>query len=502
MHIFKMADELEGLRREIEQKTLELESLKNLLALKEKEYATHALNGCPPASNCSSFIEPRKTDKLNNRDILRYSRQLILPEIGVKGQIQLYNTSVLIIGAGGLGCPVAQYLAAAGVGCIGIVDYDTVEISNLHRQVLHTEGRVNISKAESIKIQLNQLNSTVKCIPYNVQLTSSNAPEIIEKYPFIFTLLYYCLLILRVPTVHSVHSQYLLNDACVLAKKPLVSGSALRFEGQLTVYNHMGGPCYRCLFPSPPPPESVGNCSDSGVLGPVPGVIGTLQALEAIKIAVGIKPSYSQKMLIYDALDGRFLTIKLRPRQSCCSVCGDNPTINKLQDYELFCGASATDKTPSLRILQKQQRISVQEYKQVVEQKCPHILVDVREPVELDICSLPGSLNIPLRILHSSEQQKKLRQAVSHFAEENKLKAVNVYVLCKQGNDSQKAVQLLIDKGFCKNLDNLLFNDDPSCVRDSTLDTSAGGKLNVTFKDIAGGLQAWATHIDKDFPVY
>lgn len=485
-----MADDLEGLRREIEQKSLELESLKNLLALKEKEYASHALNGCPPASNCSSFIEPWKKDKLNNRDILRYSRQLILPEIGVKGQIQLYNASVLIIGAGGLGCPVAQYLAAAGVGCIGIVDYDTVEISNLHRQVLHTEGRVNISKAESIKIQLNQLNSTVKCIPYNLQLTSSNALEIIGKYNVVLD------------ATDNVATRYLLNDACVLAKKPLVFGSALRFEGQLTVYNHMGGPCYRCIFPSPPPPESVGNCSDSGVLGPVPGVIGTLQALEAIKIAVGINPSYSQKMLIYDALDGRFLTIKLRPRQSCCSVCGDNPTINTLQDYELFCGASATDKTPSLRILQKQQRISVQEYKQVVEQKCPHILVDVREPVELDICSLPGSLNIPLRILHSSEQQKKLRQAVSHFAEENKLKAVNVYVLCKQGNDSQKAVQLLIDKGFCKNLDNLLFNDDPSSVRDSTLDTSSGGKLNVTFKDIAGGLQAWAKHIDKDFPVY
>ncbi|XP_073247860.1 adenylyltransferase and sulfurtransferase MOCS3-like [Porites lutea] len=490
MHIFKMADELEGLRREIEQKSLELESLKNLLALKEKEYASHALNGCPPASNSSSFIEPRKKDKLNNRDILRYSRQLILPEIGVKGQIHLYNTSVLIVGAGGLGCPVAQYLAAAGVGCIGIVDYDTVEISNLHRQVLHTEGRVNIFKAESIKIQLNQLNSTVKCIPYNLQLTSSNALEIIEKYDIVLD------------ATDNVATRYLLNDACVLAKKPLVSGSALRFEGQLTVYNYMGGPCYRCLFPSPPPPESVGNCSDSGVLGPVPGVIGTLQALEAIKIAVGIKPSYSQKMLIYDALDGRFLTIKLRPRQSCCSVCGDNPTINKLQDYELFCGASATDKTPSLRILQKQQRISVQEYKQLVEEKCPHILVDVREPVELDICSLPGSLNIPLRILHSSEQQKKLRQAVSHFAEENKLKAVNVYVLCKQGNDSQKAVHLLIDKGFCKNLDNLLLNGDPSCVRDSTLDTSAGGKLNVTFKDIADGLQAWAKHIDKDFPVY
>ncbi|KAL9952169.1 hypothetical protein ACROYT_G039384 [Oculina patagonica] len=302
----------------------------------------------------------------------------------------------------------------------------------------------------------------------------------------------------------NVATRYLLNDACVLAGKPLVSGSALRFEGQLTVYNHDGGPCYRCLFPSPPPPESVGNCSDTGVLGPVPGVIGTLQALEAIKIVVGIKSSYSQKMLIYDALDGRFLTIKLRPRQTKCSVCGDNPSINKLLDYELFCGASATDKTPSLKILHKHQRVSVQEYKQVIDQHNPHILLDVREPVELEICSLPAeSLNIPLRILHSPEQQNTLKEAISNLAEkETLLSTVNVYVLCKQGNDSQKAVELLRET-LCRNIDELLSNKDTSLLTDDKQDIQdKNTHCDVVFKDIAGGLHAWAKHIDKDFPVY
>ncbi|PFX20270.1 Adenylyltransferase and sulfurtransferase MOCS3 [Stylophora pistillata] len=366
-------------------------------AFKEKEYK--ASNSRLIASNSSNAVEPEKKERLTKDEILRYSRQLILPEIGVKGQIKLCNASVLVVGAGGLGCPVAQYLAAAGVGHIGTVDYDTVEISNLHRQVLHTESRVNISKAESIKIQIHQ---------------------------------------------------YLLNDACILAGKPLVSGSALRFEGQLTVYNHDGGPCYRCLFPKPPPPESVGNCSDNGVLGPA---------------------SYSQKMLIYDALDGRFLTIKLRPRQSNCAVCGDNPSIRKLMDYELFCGASATDKTPSLEILQEQQRISVHEYKRLIDECSPHILLDVREPVELEICSLPVETLI--------------------------------YVLCKQGNDSQKAVKLLRETVLHRNTNKVLRSEDDFLQSENKQDVpETSTQVDVVFKDIAGGLYAWAKHIDDYFPVY
>jgi adenylyltransferase/sulfurtransferase len=193
--------------------------------------------------------------KLTNSDIMRYSRQLILPEIGVQGQLKLINTSVLIVGAGGLGCPVAVYLTAAGVGCIGLVDYDDVELNNLHRQVLHSEMKVHWSKVDSAKTALTQLNSSIQILVYKLHLDSSNAIDLISKYDII------------VDATDNVPTRYLLNDACVLSKKPLVSGSALRFDGQLTVYNYESGPCYRCLYSSPPPPETVGNCSESGVLG-------------------------------------------------------------------------------------------------------------------------------------------------------------------------------------------------------------------------------------------
>lgn len=198
-----------------------------------------------------TFTKP----KLTNLDISRYSRQLVLPEIGVQGQLKLCNTSVLIVGAGGLGCPTALYLAAAGIGCIGIVDYDEVELNNLHRQILHSELKVRWSKVASAKDALSKFNSSVQIIPYKLNLNSSNAQDIIKKYDII------------VDATDNVPTRYLLNDACVLEKKPLVSGSALRFDGQLTVYNYNDGPCYRCLYPTPPPPETVGNCSESGVLG-------------------------------------------------------------------------------------------------------------------------------------------------------------------------------------------------------------------------------------------
>ena len=200
-------------------------------------------------------IPKEKKSKLDNLDIMRYSRQLILPEIGVQGQLKLNNTSVLIVGAGGLGCPVALYLAAAGVGCIGLVDYDEVELNNLHRQILHSEMKVKWSKVESAKTTLSQLNSSIQIFTHKINLNSLNALDFISKYDII------------VDATDNVPTRYLLNDACVLSMKPLVSGSALRFDGQLTIYNYENGPCYRCLFPSPPPPEAVGNCSESGVLG-------------------------------------------------------------------------------------------------------------------------------------------------------------------------------------------------------------------------------------------
>ncbi|XP_028409638.1 adenylyltransferase and sulfurtransferase MOCS3-like [Dendronephthya gigantea] len=370
---------------------------------------------------------------------MRYSRQLILPEIGVRGQLKLNNSSVLIVGAGGLGCPVAIYLTAAGVGCIGLVDYDDVELNNLHRQVLHSELKVNWSKVDSAKATLSKLNSSVQIITYKLHLNSANALDIISNYDII------------VDATDNVPTRYLLNDACILTRRPLVSGSALRFDGQLTTFGYENGPCYRCLYPIPPPPETVGNCSDSGVLGVVPGIIGNLQALEVIKIAVGLPVSFNKKMLLFDALDGRFTTIRLRSRQNNCAVCGDEPTITMLQDYEQFCGTAASDKTRNIDILQSISRISAQEYKKLVDENISHILVDVRPRVELEICCLQTSDNFLSILIFTISNQRYREQ--------------------------QEPASSLILKKILQDFD-------------------------VSIKDMAGGLEQWTKHIDPSFPCY
>jgi len=358
----------------LEEKNAEVEQLKlRLKQLDEKQTNTHPL---PPLPKC-----------LDNAGIARYSRQLILPEIGPNGQRLLSATSVLIVGCGGLGCPAAIYLAAAGIGRLGLVDHDTVELSNLHRQILHTEHRLDVKKSESVAAACHGINSSVHCVPYHLALDSSNAADIIKQYNIV------------VDATDNVATRYLLNDACVLLGKPLVSGSALRFEGQLTVYNYSGGPCYRCLYPKPPPPETVTNCSDGGVLGVVPGIIGSIQALEVIKIAAGMPgSSYSKRLLLFDALEATFRTIRLRDRQPNCAICGDNPSITKLIDYEQFCGRRATDKSGNITLLTDVERISVTEYKAILDEEQEHILVDVRLPVELEICQLPNNntINIPI----------------------------------------------------------------------------------------------------------
>ncbi|KAG8013582.1 Adenylyltransferase and sulfurtransferase MOCS3, partial [Nibea albiflora] len=324
---------------------------------------------------------------LSNEDIMRYSRQLLLPELGVQGQLNLSKTSVLIVGCGGLGCPLAQYLAAAGIGRLGLLDYDEVELSNLHRQVLHGEESQGLAKALSAANAVKRLNSAVECVPYHLQLSPENALQLIQH------------------------------------GKPLVSASALRMEGQLTVYNYRGGPCYRCLYPKPPPPETVTNCSDGGVLGVA---------------------SCGQQLVMFDAQDARFRSIKLRPKQAGCVVCGENPSITQLVDYEAFCGAAATDKCRKLNLLSRDQRITVQDYKAVIDHAEPHLLLDVRPLVEVDICHLPFSL---------------------------------MYIICKLGNDSQKAVQVL--------------------------EKMSGSEVDViAVKDICGGLMAWANRIDATFPQY
>ncbi|KAM7038349.1 adenylyltransferase and sulfurtransferase MOCS3 isoform 1-T1 [Acridotheres tristis] len=407
-------------------------------------------------------------EALSAAEILRYSRQLVLPELGVRGQLRLARSSVLVVGCGGLGCPLAQYLAAAGVGRLGLLDHDVVETSNLQRQVLHGEARCGRPKARSAAAALRRLNSAVQYVPYRGALRPRSALRLVRQYDIV------------ADCSDNVPTRYLVSDACVLAGKPLVSGSALRLEGQLVVYNYGGGPCYRCLFPQPPPPDTVTNCADGGVLGVVTGIIGCLQALEVLKIASGMGSSFNQYMLMFDALEGRFRNIKLRPRKADCAVCGDKPSITCLQDYEAFCGSSATDKCRAVRLLPGGDRLSVQQYKELLDAGVPHVLLDVRPPVEAEICRLPHALHIPLRSLEQRDEQalQLLRERICEEKQRTDgQSSLPVYVVCKLGNDSQKAVKVLRE-----------------------LPAEEFG--SVLAKDIKGGLMAWAAKIDPTFPQY
>ncbi|KAM6913150.1 adenylyltransferase and sulfurtransferase MOCS3 [Xenentodon cancila] len=459
-----MAQEVRILKAQLEAKENEVAALRSKLEQLEKSH-TSALE---LQSKVIPLTPLTAKPSLSNEDILRYSRQLLLPELGVKGQLNLSKTSVLIVGCGGLGCPLAQYLAAAGIGRLGLLDYDEVELSNLHRQVLHGEENQGQAKSVSAARAVRRLNSTVECIPYHLQLSPENALQLIQQYDIV------------ADCSDNVPTRYLVNDACVLSGKSLVSASALRMEGQLTVYNYRGGPCYRCLYPVPPPPETVTNCSDGGVLGVVPGIMGCFQALEVLKIASGQGSSCGQQLVMFDAQDARFRSIKLRPKQAGCAACGENPSVTQLIDYEAFCGSAATDKCRKLNLLSEDQRITVQDYKSIVDNAGPHILLDVRPLVEVDICHLPSSLNIPLSSLEErkSEQIQLLRETLSQLKQQIPGDCrPPVYVICKQGNDSQKAVRVLEE------------------MSGSEVDS-------ITVKDICGGLMAWAARIDPAFPQY
>ncbi|KAM8775414.1 adenylyltransferase and sulfurtransferase MOCS3 [Rhynchonycteris naso] len=406
---------------------------------------------------------------LSRDEILRYSRQLVLPELGVQGQLRLATASVLVVGCGGLGCPLAQYLAAAGIGRLGLVDYDVVEMSNLARQVLHGEALAGQAKVFSAAASLRGLNSAVECVPYAQALTPATALDLVRRYDVV------------ADCSDNVPTRYLVNDACVIAGRPLVSASALRFEGQITVYHYDGGPCYRCVFPQPPPAETVTNCADGGVLGVVTGVLGCLQALEVLKIAAGLGPSYSGSLLLFDALWGRFRYIQLRSRRLDCAACGERPTVTDLLDYEAFCGSSATDKCRSLQLLSPEERVSVTDYKRLLDSGSPHLLLDVRPQVEVDICRLPHALHIPLKHLgrKDAESLKLLGEAIQKGKQDmQEGAALPIYVICKLGNDSQKAVKIL----------------------QTLTDIPELGSLTV--QDVVGGLMAWAAKIDGTFPQY
>ncbi|CAI4227753.1 unnamed protein product [Auanema sp. JU1783] len=393
---------------------------------------------------------------LTRDEVGKYSRQLLVNSFGVQSQEKLKNVKVLILGAGGLGCPVATYLAGSGVGTIGIVDYDHVSEDNLHRQVAHKEQNVGKPKTESLKESIESLNRLVKVICHNVLLNRQNCLEIVKQYDIV------------ADCSDNPATRYLINDACVLTNLPLVSGSALRWDGQLTVY-HYGkeGPCYRCLYPCPPDASLVTNCSEGGVLGPVVGIIGCMQALEVIKIASGLEPSYSGKLFLFSGLQGQTRAVNIRKRSPACAVCGDAPTVTELIDYNVFCGASADDKAPSLNILLDDERVSVHDYNEL-RKNCKPLLIDTRPTNEFDIANLPEAKNLTLNLLKKYSADE-IRQVLG-LEEGNKS---HIYVICHRGNDSQLGVELLRDKM------------KPNPVQ-----------------DVRGGYDSWAKLIDVNFPTY
>ncbi|XP_068627238.1 adenylyltransferase and sulfurtransferase MOCS3 [Battus philenor] len=464
--------EISELRKTLEEKESELyEMKKNWMPIQNRPQE----NSASWQQNEINGVKAQYGDKLPKWAIERYSRQILLPDIGVQGQEKLCAAKVLVVGAGGLGCPAAVYLAGAGVGEIGIVDYDNVDLTNVHRQILHGECDQNKSKAESAATTLRSINSHIKITPYNIQLDSTNALEIASQYDLILD------------CSDNLPTRYLLNDLCAIVKIPLISGSALKMEGQLTVYGYRAernvneknfsyqGPCYRCLFPKPPPPETVGSCSSNGVAGPVPGVIGALQALEAMKLIVGHphEKLLVERLLIFDGEDITFRTVKLRPKNLSCEVCSETPTITTLVDYEIFCRTQAKEKDLDLHILPPKNRITATQLDELlkgrhdVNEDKRHLLVDVRNEAEFDMCRIDGAVNYPIEKFRG-EKVNELSNIVNDGCQ--------LTFVCRRGNDSQLAAKLVLD---------LISEDSRGLV-----------------KDLVGGLHAWAETVDKNFPVY
>ena len=361
--------------------------------------------------------------ELTNDEVQRYSRHLILPEVGPEGQRKLKAGRVLCVGAGGLGSPAALYLAAAGVGTIGVIDFDAVDVSNLQRQILHGTPDVGRSKLQSARERLGALNPHVKVEPYETALTSKNALEIFKQYDIILD------------GTDNFSTRYLVNDACVILGKPNAYGSIFRFEGQASVFATTGGPCYRCLYPEPPPPGLVPSCAEGGVLGVLPGVIGTIQATESIKLLLGAPGTLIGRLLLYDAWGMRFRELKLR-RDQDCPVCGDKPTVRELIDYDQFCGVAPAASAPAAAVPQDFE-ITVLDLKRAIDSGRNPFILDVREPQEYQINRIPGSVLIPLGHVGS-------RVAEITAAAEGR----PIVVQCKMGGRSAKATQLLRQQGL------------------------------------------------------
>jgi molybdopterin/thiamine biosynthesis adenylyltransferase/rhodanese-related sulfurtransferase len=384
---------------------------------------------------------------LDPKEVARYSRHLIMPEVGMEGQKRLKAARVLLIGAGGLGSPLALYLAAAGVGRIGLVDFDVVDFSNLQRQVLHGTPDVGRPKLQSARERIAAINPGVHVDLYETRLTSANAISIIEPYDII------------IDGTDNFPTRYLTNDACVLLGKPNVYGSIFRFDGQASVFHPPFGPCYRCLYPEPPPPGEVPSCAEGGVLGILPGLIGCIQATEAVKLILGKGTPLIGRLLLYDALEMRFQEFTVR-RNKQCPLCGDNPTIRRLIDYEQFCGVrgrEAQENAPASANAVSWE-ITVEELHARMKRGDELFILDVRNPPEFQICRLPSSLLIPLSDLPQRYHELDRR--------------MEIIVHCKSGVRSARAVQFLRQQGFEK------------------------------LKNLKGGILAWSDRIDPTIPKY
>src|SRR5437667_11430831 len=357
--------------------------------------------------------------QLTSDEIRRYSRHLILPEVGLAGQKKICSTSVLCIGAGGLGSPIAMYLAAAGIGKIGLVDFDVVDYTNLQRQIIHGTEDVGRPKTESAKETINSINPSCEVVIHNSRMTSENALEIIAQYDIV------------VDGTDNFPTRYLTNDACVLLKKPNIYGSIFRFEGQASVFApHLGGPCYRCLYPEPPPPGMVPSCAEGGVLGVLPGIIGCIQATEILKLALGRGSSLVGRLLLIDALDMKFKELKLR-RDPHCPLCGDQPSIQELIDYDQFCGIPAEPVQTGLH----PDEVTVQQMKNALDDaKLGIKVLDVREPDEYQIARIDGVPLFPLSTLPQTFTGLDPNQ--------------QYYLHCKSGVRSMKALKFLKEQGF------------------------------------------------------
>lgn len=392
--------------------------------------------------------------KLTNDEIKRYSRHLILPEVGMEGQERLKAARVLLIGSGGLGSPLALYLTAAGVGTIGMVEFDTVDFSNLQRQILHFTPDVGKSKLQSAEEKLKAMNPNLNFIPFNTKLTSENALEILKDFDLV------------IDGTDNFPTRYLVNDACVMLQKPNVYGSIFRFEGMASVFApHLGGPCYRCWYPEPPPPGLVPSCAEGGVLGVICGIIGNIQANEAVKLIIGRGTPLMGRLLRFDAMDMTFREYKI-PRDPNCPVCGKNPTVTKLIDYLEFCGVGRGEAggTSGDSIVEAEDTglgpddITVHQLKQMLDRQEDFLLVDVRNPDEFAISQIEGSVKLPLPELPQRFQELP----------QDKL----IVLHCKMGGRSARALQFLRSQGYQK------------------------------LKNVDGGINAWAQEIDPDLPQY